>query len=50
MAMRPLGLLLVAAALTVPIPWFAAPAGQHDPIALLSQYFGSAALIVMAMS
>jgi predicted ferric reductase len=50
MAMRPLGLLLVAAALAVPIPWFAALAGQHDPIALLSQYFGSAALIVMAIS
>ena len=48
--MRPLGLLLVAASLAVPIPWFAALAGQHDPIALLSQYFGSAALIVMAIS
>lgn len=48
--MRPLGLLLVAAALAAPIPWFLAMAGKHDAIALLSQYFGSAALIVMAIS
>ena len=36
--------------MAAPIPWFAALAGQHDPIALLSQYFGSGALIVMAIS
>ena len=36
--------------MAAPIPWFSALAGQHDPIALLSQYFGSAALIVMAIS
>lgn len=48
--MRPFGLLLVAAALAVPVPWFLVMASKHDAIALLSQYFGAAALIVMAIS
>jgi predicted ferric reductase len=48
--MRWIGLLLIAAAFVVPIPWFVELAGKHDPTALLSQYFGVLALIAMGIS
>ena len=48
--MRPLGLLLIALTLALPAFGFAQLAAQHDPVALFSQYLGSAALIVMAIS
>ena len=50
MAPRPLDLLVVAAALLVPPPWFLALAGKNYSIAVMSQYFGSAALIIMVIS
>ena len=48
--MNPIGLLIVLATLTLPAPWFASLAGQHDPIAVFSQYIGATALIAMGWS
>jgi len=48
--MRPTGLLLIAILLLVPITWFWPLAAKYDPIALFSQYLGSAALIAMAIT
>jgi predicted ferric reductase len=47
--MRLTGLILIAALLTFPAFGFAAIAGARDPIAVFSQYLGTAALIVMAV-
>ncbi len=46
--MRLFGLLLIVIALAIPAYWFAGLAGRHDNGALLSQYFGVAALISMS--
>lgn len=48
--MRPLGLLLIAAACFMPAMWFAELAGQHDQVALFSQFLGACALIAMGIS
>ena len=48
--MKPLGLILIAIALAIPIGPFWMLAGQHDPIAVFSQYLGSTALIAMGIS
>ncbi|MBO6756949.1 MAG: ferredoxin reductase family protein [Roseibium sp.] len=48
--MRPLGLILIAAAVLVPIIWFAPLAATRDPVALFSQYLGSSALILMGIN
>ena len=48
--MRPLGIIVIIAALAIPLVWFVPLASQHDPIALFSQYLGSAALIAMGLS
>ena len=48
--MRILGLLLVLIALVLPLVWYIPLMNQHDPIALFSQYLGSAALIAMGLS
>ncbi len=48
--MRPLGLLIVFGALGVPIFWYIDLAGRNDPVAVFSQYLGSAALIAMGIS
>ena len=48
--MRFLGLALISAALLVPALIFPSLAATRDPVALFSQYLGSAALIAMAMS
>jgi predicted ferric reductase len=47
---RPLGLAVIAAAVLLPLVWFLPLAGARDPIAVLSQYFGSVALILMGLS
>jgi len=48
--MRPTGLLLIAILILAPITWFWPLAAKYDPIALFSQYLGSAALIAMAIT
>ncbi|MEO1331690.1 MAG: ferric reductase-like transmembrane domain-containing protein, partial [Pseudomonadota bacterium] len=48
--MRLVGLLLVGSALALPLLWFAPLALRENPIALFSQYLGSAALIAMGIS
>ncbi|WP_306148550.1 MULTISPECIES: ferredoxin reductase family protein [unclassified Roseibium] len=48
--MRPLGLVLIALAVLIPVYWFAPIASERDPIALFSQYLGSAALILMGIN
>ena len=48
--MRPLGLVVVAVALAAPLYWFVGLGARHDPIAVFSQYMGSAALIAMGIS
>ena len=48
--MRVVGIVLVVAAALVPLIWFIPLAGRHDPIAVFSQYIGSAALILMGIS
>lgn len=48
--MRPLGLVLIALAVLIPVYWFAPIASEQDPVALLSQYIGSAALILMGIN
>jgi len=48
--MRPTGLLLTAILILAPIFWFWPLAAKYDPIALFSQYLGSAALIAMAIT
>ena len=41
---------MIAAAVLLPLVWFLPLAGARDPIAVLSQYFGSVALILMGLS
>ena len=48
--MRVAGLLLIFAALAAPIPWFISLTSQRDAIAVLSQFLGSEALILMGVS
>ena len=48
--MRIFGLVLIALASLAPLVWFAPLAAARDPIALFSQYLGSAALIVMGLN
>ena len=48
--MRISGLVLICAACLLPIIWFAPLAATRDPVALFSQYLGSAALIVMGIN
>jgi len=48
--MKPIGLLLVILAALFPLPLFIELMPKHDSGALLSQYLGSAALILMAIS
>ncbi len=48
--MRPFGILIIAALLLAPLALFAPLSGQHDPIAVFSQYIGSTALIAMGIS
>lgn len=48
--MRPLGLLLIAAAFVAPAIWFSELPAQLDQIALFSQFLGACALIAMGIS
>lgn len=48
--MRLLGIFLIIAAVIVPIPYFIELIPNHDVEALFSQYLGSVALILMAIS
>ncbi len=48
--MRPLGLFLVALSALFPIYWYAGIAAERDPVALFSQYLGSASLILMGLN
>jgi len=48
--MRPIGLALCALMILLPLIWFWPLTAKYDPIALFSQYLGSAALIAMAIS
>jgi len=48
--MRPIGIIVVIAALAAPIYWFLPLAAAHDPEALFSQYLGSFALIAMGIT
>ncbi|WP_422023314.1 ferric reductase-like transmembrane domain-containing protein [Roseibium sp.] len=48
--MRPLGLVLIALAVLIPVYWFVPIASERDPVALFSQYLGSAALILMGIN
>ncbi|MGS4988465.1 ferredoxin reductase family protein [Roseibium sp. RP-7] len=48
--MRPVGLALIALAALIPLFWFAPLAASRDPVALFSQYLGTAALIVMGIN
>jgi predicted ferric reductase len=43
-------LVVIAAAVLLPLVWFVPLVASRDPIALLSQYFGSVALILMGLS
>ncbi|MGB0682650.1 MAG: ferredoxin reductase family protein [Magnetovibrionaceae bacterium] len=47
--MRPLGLALIAIAILLPLIWFV-PLWVRDPLAVFSQYLGSAALIGMGVA
>ncbi len=47
--MKKLGLILIAIALLLPLIWFVPLAGKHDPIAVMSQYLGVAALVGMGI-
>lgn len=47
--MKKLGLILIAIALLLPLIWFVPLAGKHDPIAVMSQYLGVAALVCMGI-
>lgn len=49
MSLRPLGLVVTAAALAVPVIWWPGIAQGRDVIALFSQYLGIWALIAMAL-
>lgn len=48
--MRPLGLVLILAAVFLPLYWFAPLAATRDAGALFSQYLGSAALVLMGIN
>lgn len=48
--MRIFGLILIALASLAPLVWFAPLAAARDPIALFSQYLGSAALVLMGIN
>lgn len=48
--MRWTGLLIVCLALAAPLYGFVLEAGQRDPVAVMSQYLGAAALIAMGIS
>lgn len=48
--MRIFGLVLIAVACLVPVIWFAPLAAERDPIAVFSQYIGTAALILMGIN
>lgn len=48
--MRPFGLALILVAIAMPLVWFVPIAAEHDPIAVFSQYLGSAALIAMGIA
>ena len=48
--MRPLGLMLIAAAFILPAMWFSDLAARHDQAALFSQFLGACALIAMGIS
>ena len=50
MALRPIGLAVVAAAMATPILWLPEIAVGRDGVALFSQYLGMTALIAMATS
>ncbi len=46
----PLGLIIIAVAVAVPLIWFLPMAAARDPLAVLSHYFGAAVLILMGLS
>lgn len=48
--MRYFGLILIAAACLVPVVWYVPLAASRDPVALFSQYLGSAALVLMGLN
>lgn len=48
--MRLPGLILIALVTLVPVIWYAPLAAARDPIAVFSQYLGSAALILMGLN
>ena len=50
MTLRPIGLVLVAAAIAGPLAWLPGIAEGRDAVALFSQYLGMSALIAMAIS
>lgn len=47
--MNPLGLVLIFIATVAPLYWYIPLAGQHDSLAIVSQYLGSASLILMGV-
>ena len=47
---RPAGLGVVFLSVAIPLVWFVPLAADRDPLAVMSQYFGSAALILMGLS
>jgi predicted ferric reductase len=47
---RSSGLIVISLAVVLPLMWFVPLASERDPLALVSQYFGAAALILMSLS
>ncbi|MEP1934737.1 MAG: ferredoxin reductase family protein [Roseibium sp.] len=48
--MRPVGLILIALAALFPLYWYAPFVTERDPVAVFSQYLGSAALVLMGIN
>ncbi|WP_169054405.1 ferredoxin reductase family protein [Nitratireductor sp. XY-223] len=48
--MRPVGIILVVAAFSLPLYWFQPLFLRYDPAAVFSHYLGAAAIIAMAIS
>ena len=47
--MKPFGILIILVATLLPLYWYIPQAGQHDALATVSQYLGSASLILMGI-
>ena len=50
MALKPLGLAIIGAAMLMPVAWLPGIAAGRDGVALFSQYLGMTAIIAMAIS